>query len=129
MRGTPVHRRHLALALVVLVLLLLSCGLGEKPVQQATTDEGGVARFKDSQTGEDVVIEVFGQGRAPVAAADISFMDGDGYEGFLVTDPSASHLPSLSVFPHNSTHSISLTPAALQPHTRTRLEGQPAEDC
>ncbi len=95
------------------------------------TDGSGVARFVDAQTGEAVTIHVLsdtpGKPETPAANVTVGFLDTDGYEAFAATDPSGRHHPTLEVYPHNSSHTLSVTPASVRPFVTKELRGEPVE--
>ena len=96
-----------------------------------TTDGSGVARFTDAQSNEAVTIYVRSDARGeqdrPLSNIDVGFLDADGYEAFLAIDPSGVYHPTLEVYPHNSSHTLSLTPASIKPFSRNKLRGAPVE--
>jgi len=78
------------------------------------TGGDGTVEFTDNSSGETVVVTVLdGEGQV-LEGASVAFFDGDGFEAFHVVDIAGQHFPTLEIFPHNSSHTISLTPAVLQ---------------
>ena len=98
---------------------------------QDVTDASGTARFVDAQTGEPVNIHVVsknpGRPETPMASVQVGFLDTDGYEAFAASDPTGRHHPTLEVYPHNSSHTLSMTPASVRPFVKKTLRGEPAE--
>jgi len=82
----------------------------EATIKHAVTDSEGKAYFTDDQTGEDVVVtdsdHVTGD---PIEGADVTFIDSDGFEAFTLEKD--SYVNAFNIFPHNSNHDFTQTPA------------------
>ena len=71
-------------------------------IHQGITNSKGNVSFVDHQTNENVEF------RTGVESARVTFIDGDGFEGFITKHN--NYLPSFEIFPHNSSHSVTLLP-------------------
>lgn len=72
------------------------------------TDAEGLAKFTDSSTKEDVDVYIRDTGEVPLSAINVEFWDANNYELFLVEDPSGEYLPAFKIYPHNSSHWITV---------------------
>jgi len=122
------------LLLSIQFTIISGCGQGEASEQAvgaeihtAIADDNGVASFIDGTTGEDVIIYVVdSETGAPVAGAGVAFFDSDSFEAFQVATSDGAYHPSLEVYPHNSSHTISLTASSL-PFFHSTVEGEHAD--
>jgi len=79
----------------------------EEIIKTGTTNSNGQAYFTDNQTLEKVILEVVDKDdKSQIPNMNITYWDGDGYEIFLVDDPSNKYMPSIGLYPHNSNHLI-----------------------
>jgi len=102
--------RILFSVLIAVVFFVQGCG-GSEPAgidNAQITDSSGIVLFTDAGTGEEVSVLVVDQTNEPVEGIQVDFVDGDGFETFVAFDPDGEMLPSLSIFPHNSTHTIQM---------------------
>ncbi len=102
--------RILFTVLITLVFLIQGCSSSEPAgIDNAQiTDSSGIVLFTDAGSGEEVSVLVVDQTNEPVKGIQVDFVDGDGFETFVAFDPDGEMLPSLSIFPHNSTHTIQM---------------------
>jgi hypothetical protein len=109
------------LAILGIAILMGGCCLiPEEPepgIAEATKDpaviktsstENGVVTFIDSSTEEEVLIYVKDKNNNELSNIDVTFWDGDGYEVFILDDPSGQYLSTFEIYPHNSNHFITM---------------------
>ncbi|MBS3123605.1 hypothetical protein J4437_03130 [Candidatus Woesearchaeota archaeon] len=78
------------------------------------TNSLGQVNFTDQQTREDVLITVTdNSNNQPLTNVDVTFLDSNQFEAFITYKE--DYMPQMRIFPHNSEHRFSLTPAAIAP--------------
>lgn len=79
----------------------------ETVIKNSTTINGKVS-FTDSFSGEKVVVYVEDEEGNLLSDINIQFWDSDGYEFFLLEDSYSSYMPKFEIYPHNSSHWITM---------------------
>ena len=104
------HLRILFTVLIVVVFLVQGCsGFESAGVDNSQiSDSSGIVLFRDAGSGEEVSVRVVDQENEPAEGIQVDFVDGNGFEAFVAFDPHGEMPPSLSIFPHNSTHTIQM---------------------
>ncbi|MDP3986730.1 MAG: FISUMP domain-containing protein [Nanoarchaeota archaeon] len=81
----------------------------ESHVKTAIGNERSQIFFTDRHTSEEVILEIVDEEDwSFVPNARATYWDGDGYEIFLVEDPSLEYGPTIGIYPHNSSHIIEM---------------------
>ncbi|MFH1232141.1 MAG: hypothetical protein V1709_11675 [Planctomycetota bacterium] len=103
----------------------ISSGSGLTLVKTATTNINGEAYFTDNSTGESVIIKPQDSDTlSPLVGIKVTFYDDDGFEVFMLNDPSENYLPSMGVYTHNSEHIIKMGAANKGTYYVARLDDE-----
>jgi len=97
-------------------------------IKTENTDSGGEATFIDDSTGGEVIIRVVdANNNTPLQDMCVIFTDGDGFEKFVVDDPTNTYFPSIAFYEHNSPHEIKMTPVVTKNYRIDFIEASGAE--
>jgi len=79
----------------------------EQGVKTEISDISGQVSFIDNSTQEEVTLNIIDKDNySPISDVRTTYWDGEGFEIFLIDDPSLEYLPSMGIYSHNSTHVI-----------------------
>ncbi len=96
----------------VVVVILVVIFTIRKPVDntaEAITQLDGKVFFNDKEVKEVVEITVYSPDKKPLPNIKVGYIDGNGFEFFQVEDPQNKYLPFFDIFPHNSSHSFTMS--------------------
>jgi len=105
-------KKGLLIIAILIVLFVIALVITNNPhvkISVLSTDNNGSALFLDKDTKEEVKIFVNNEDGKKLSNIQVGYVDGKGFKFFQLEDPENNYLPLFDIFPHNSSHSFTMS--------------------